>query len=336
MQIQMKKYKYIIFSILTLLWVFTACSEFDSIGLGKSFKPYNSLVTKFRQLVYVEYSEGNARVWGPCADRVEASIGEDSQVTIKSDLDSLVVIAYGFAAHDTIRDTKDKTTVIGVVDYHGSLSIESKNPYALYLTNLVLNSSNGTAIHSLGKGDCFLVLTDQSENILKGSCVFEGHLLLDGKGDLTINTTETNALSAKGGLTCSYPVTVHLRSQNGNGLHVEGGELKIADGGWNIQSGTKSILEVDRPVVINAGTCYGIGAKSSQVKFEGNQYACEIPSNLAFMADSIYSGNRMGSQDTVAIEMFRLTPVFDQPNPLVFISNNILLDGDIVTFTKYK
>lgn len=332
---EMKKYGYILLSLILLLQTLSACSEFDTHSLGQKFNPYNSFVTKFRQLVYVEYKDGVAEVWGPCANRVEVNIESESHVSIKSDLDSLVVVAYGFAAHDTIRDVKDKTIVLGVVDYHGDLSIESNKPYALYLTGLQLNSETGTALYCKGSGDCFLVLTDKANNILNGACEFDGPLLFDGKGSLTINTTDRDALVARKGLTCGYPISANLRSREGNALSVKGGELKIADGKWNIQSGAKAILSADQTVVINGGTCYGIGSKPLDVKFDGNQFTWHAPADtLSFQADSIYQVGRMGLNDTIAKPMVKLKSLFDQPTPFVMMSNGIVADGDIITFSK--
>ena len=333
----MSKIRYFAFSLLLILFVIPACKEFNTDVNGKQFKPYNSFVTKFRQLVYVEYKDGYAEVWGPCADRVDVLVDEASHVTIKSDLDSLVVVAYGFAAHDTIFDEKDKTKMKEVVDYHGALSIVSAKPFALYLTGLKMNSDSKTAVSCEGQGDCFLVLTDKANNLINGAFEFNGHLFFDGKGSLTVTTDSIDALVAKNGLTCSYPVSVNLRSQNGRGLFVAGKELKIADGKWNIQSGSNAILSTEMSVTINGGTCYGVGAKKSENVFTGNQFTWQARvDSIPFQKDSIYSVGRMGGQDTKATEMFKLKSLYDQAKPWVLISNDKLKDGDMVTFNKNK
>ena len=322
---------FVLFAHLTV----TACKEFDTNSVGTQFHPYNSFVTKFRQLVYVEYKDGTADVWGPCADRVEYEVKDSSHVLIKSDLDSLVVVAYGFAAHDTIRDEKEKTKVLGVVDYHGNLDIFSNKPFALYLTGLKMNSDTETAIQTSGAGDCFLVLTDKADNQLNGACVFGGQLLFDGKGSLTINTKKTDALVAKKGLTCSYPVSVNIRSLEGKGVKVESGELKIADGTWDIQSRDNEILSATQTVIMNGGNCYGIGAKHSDVTFGGN-YFTWIASidTVSFQKDSIYAVQRYRIEEPNPVAVCNLKSVFDQTAPHILTANAKIEKGDLLTFTK--
>lgn len=343
----MNRLKYIIFLISVFFSVsVVSCDQYNTEVVGEKFAPYNSLVTMFRQLVYVEYKDGKAKVWGPYAKEVDVKV-EDSNVYIQSDLDSLVVFAYGNAV-------KERDNV-----YHGSLSINSDGPYALYLSGLNLMSVEGPAIQSLGSKECFLVLTDKSQNRLNGQFITNGPLIIDGGGSLQIEETDETALLAKGGLTCSYPVKVRLLSENGDGLHVDNSDVKIADGEWTIKAGKNAISNTSGQVIINGGkvyghaldgsfvttsstkglvtnesTCIAVAGKESSLFAEERQFIWQAKvDTLALSADSVLVINRIPSSDDVkTIEIAKFKPAYNYETPWLLISVPSLIETDWVTF----
>lgn len=343
----MNRLKYIIFLISVFFSVsLVSCDQYNTDVVGEKFAPYNSLVTKFRQPVYVEYKDGKAKVWGPYADMVDVKV-DDSNVYIQSDLDSLVVFAYGYAV-------KERDFV-----YHGSLSINSDGPYALYLSGLNLMSVEGPSIQSLGTKECFLVLTDKAQNRLNGQFITNGPLIIDGGGNLQIETNDETALLAKGGLTCSYPVKVRLLSDKGDGLHVDNSDVKIADGEWTIKAGKNAISNATGQVIINGGkvyghalngsfvstssakglvtnetTCIAVAGKESSLLEEERQFIWQAKvDTLAVSADSIIVINRIPSSDNGNLEeIAKFKPAYNFDTPWVLISVPSLKETDWVTF----
>ena len=341
----MIKLRSILYVLVVMLVAMVSCDEYDTNVMGEKFFPYNSLVTKFRQLVYVEYKDGKARVWGPYAEKVEYDV-DGSHVSIKSDLDSLVVFAFGYAMSDSVNS------------FEGDLSVNSARPYALYLGNLSLESESGTAIKSTGVSDCYIVLPDKSKNQLKGALNVAGALILDGKGALDIKTGQNTALVASGGLTCSYNVSISIASESGNGVHVENSDLKIADGNWTIKAGNDAISNASGSVILNGGKIYGhskngsfvmspidkglvahhtsciaVSARASVLAEEARQFIWQAQvDTLSLQADSTFTINRTPSTSKTEKEFAKFTPAFDYKTPWVLISDSTLIETDWVTF----
>lgn len=349
--IVMNKLKYIVFFVIVLLSAsIVSCDKYDTIVVGQEFAPYNSLVTKFRQLVYIEFSNGKARVWGPCANRVESSI-DNSRVSIKSDLDSLVVFAYGFAAQN--REA----------DFDGNITIDSSKPYAIYLNGLTLNSDEGQAIQSLGTGDCYLVLPQKSNNVLIGGASFNGSLIIDGEGQLIIHGLSNAALSAYGPITCSFPVDLILSSLDSDGIHSDNGNIKIAEGIWHINAARNAFSTPNGQVILNGGqvyasaeagsivsspagkgllasdvSCIGISAKPSPLETENaRQFVWQAEmKNLELNADSLVriSVDHNFSGDTV--NLMSHTPGYIFQSPWILISNPSLSETDDLIVEQKK
>ena len=106
-------------SLLLLLVLLASCSEWDTDSLGTSFTPANSVVRVYNNLVYIEYAAPEARVWGPAAGDVTATISGD-HVSIRSEAQNVAYFVYGYPA---------STDTLGTTD--GSLTIESRASYAL-------------------------------------------------------------------------------------------------------------------------------------------------------------------------------------------------------------
>lgn len=344
----MNRLKYIIFLFVVFLSVaVVSCDKYNSIVVGEKFAPYNSLVTKFRQLVYIEFREGNTKVWGPCADLVTTEIN-DSHVTIQSDLDSLVVFAYGSAL-------KDRDMV-----YKGNITINSSRPYAIYLNGLSLSSDEGPAINSVGKEDCYLVLCEKKDNILYGSASFNGSLIIDGGGNLTINGEKSTALSAQGSITCSYPAKINIGSQALDGVHTEKGDIKIADGTWNINVAGNAFSTTEGQVILNGGTIYasaqsgsfvsapeekglvvsestviGVSVKKSPLYSEMRQFIWQAKvQGLVLEADSMVTINKIPNTDTTPIKLSTFKPAYDFKSPWLVVSVPSLVEADEVEVLK--
>lgn len=254
----------ILLLLLLSVVAWAACSEYDTNSVGQSFLPINSQVRSFTHLVYVEYTPYEARVWGPRADEVEATVNKlDVELTCQAD--SLVIVAYGFPSKEEEIST-------------GSLTIRSDRNYALYLNSLTLDCRKGPAISSLGKGSCYLVLPQKSVNKLASwgldvsergdGCIYaDGQIVLGGVGKLSvINHTEsipghpTHAISAAG-FQCQYNVNVQLQSLAGDGIHVLN-SMRSSDGTWDIVAGQNGIFAGDSIVLFN-GTYTGTATEGA-------------------------------------------------------------------------
>lgn len=344
----MKKLRYIIFLVSLIIGInVVSCDKYDTIVVGQAFAPYNSLVTKFRQLVYVEFRNGDARVWGPCADLVE-SIIDDSHVTLTSSLDSLVVLAYGYAVNDSVLVS------------HGNISINSSQPYALYLKDLVLSSEDGPAIQSVGASDCYLVLPAKTLSKVYGSLSFGGSLIIDGEGALNVVADDASAISVSRGITCSYPVAVNLTSRTADGIQAKQGNIKIADGTWIIAASRHAFSTSAGQVILNGGkvyasaetgsivsspegmglvanatVCVGMSAKKSVVEeVERRQFVwnLQLPDTMSFDADSIVTILRDPNFSGNPIKLTTFAPAYTFHAPWVLVTDSLLTEADDIIF----
>jgi len=245
-------------SILALISV-PGCDEYNTDVLGTKFAPLNSLVSSYVHAVYVEYRDGDVRIWGPNADLVTAQM-EGARLTITSEDDSLALVVYGNAMGDTIAPM------------HGQLKITMDRDFALYLNGLSLHSDKGPAVEIQAEDHiCYLVVPKNSKNVLSDTlyatqyldgsiveadgCLFvNGQLYLDGTGSLDVRNVAkprfdsdlgdsiyTHALYARGGLICNYALTATLRSSYGDAIHTSGAEVKLVKGTWNLYPGRDTI-----------------------------------------------------------------------------------------------
>lgn len=217
-----------------------SCSDWDTDSIGSKFIPANSQVRNFTHLVYVEYDASSARVWGPYAHEVNATV-DGLNVAIECNADSLVLLAYGYPASQDSTAQSD-----------GSLHISSTRPYALYLNGLALRSQSGAVLTS--NYSCQLVLPTKTQNHLFGSIEVTGDLLLSGTGTLNVRSEES-CISADS-LHCQYGVTVNLTSSKGNGITVRKGEMRSSQGKWRIDALRHGIAATDSIQLI-AGTYRG-------------------------------------------------------------------------------
>lgn len=241
-----------------------SCSEYDTHSVGASFVPVNSQVRAFTHLVYVEYDPEGARVWGPCSDEVETTV-TGMHVRLQCNADSLAIIAYGYPAAQAEGT-------------NASLVVQSSSNYALYLSGLNIHCASGPAVSCLGKGSCYLVLPQKSDNELvtgtfptadvgDGTIYSEGQIILGGAGRLTVRNlslpaagTVTHAISAAG-LQCQYKVEVMLESLSGDGLHVRN-SLRSSLASWDIRAHRHGISAGDS-LILYSGTYTGSAAEGA-------------------------------------------------------------------------
>lgn len=335
----MKLIRDIFFILVFGLTLFSACDKYDTDVMGENFTPYNSLVTRYKQLVYVEYREGKAKVWGPYAKLVDADIN-GLDVSISSSLDSLVVLAYGNSGEEAGP---------------GSITINSTNSYAIYFSGLNLNNESGTTFKSLGTETCFLVLPTKSQNNLTGSFEVASPLIIDGGGTLNIKSIDNVALSAKGGITCSYPVTINISSENNDGVRADNGEIKIADGKWNVTAGNNAfnagqniilnggqirgnaktgsfaLTPSDMGLVANETNCIAIAAKESTLGEENQFIWQDMVTEVSCKAGTAITINRLDNQDKKS-KFATFTPAFSYTSPWIIVANTSLSDADWLTF----
>ena len=340
-----------------------SCSQYDTDTVGSKFTPANSQVRAYTHLVYVEYSPTEARVWGPCRNEVDATV-DGLHVRLNNHSDSLVVVAYGYAAsHKPIPS--------------GSLTIDSDHSYALYLSGLTLSCEEGPAINSLGTGTCFMVLPEKSKNMLKSlhmsnarsddaTITMQGTMVLGGTGRLSIcnstpaaeSTVLTHGISA-GSLHCQYDVKVDIESQPGDGIHVRHSMLSSM-GTWQIRANRHGV-SVGDSLVLYGGTYTGAafdgaylfapqGAALRMPKVTATSgWGSDIMDSLAvvemfdsvqavwqdqfehvtFKADSTYQ-----LYDTAGVKVADVKSYYSIPDPFVLISDGKLFSDRELSLQK--
>ena len=331
--------------LLLIVFLLAACSEWDTDSLGTSFTPANSVVRIYNNLVYVEYASQNARVWGPAADQV-SSTTDGSHVTIRSEAQNMAYFVYGYS-----------TDSLGTSD--GSLTIESRASYALYLEGLSLRSQQGPVFQSTGDDDCHIVLSKSSVNHLYGPIQVGGRLSLSGTGALFVESQPTSITAAM--LQCQYAVKVNVTSAEGDGIHLTDGLMRATDGTWNINAAHSAICSTDS-ILIFGGTWRGtaregsfLDAKAPVVLQKPNMIVASAWSNnvldslavaarydsvqsvweeqvdtLTLLADTTYTIRRNSATSTVATFTPRQTLVA----PYILVTNGTVLASDTLHFSK--
>ena len=165
---------------------------------------------------------------------------------------------------------------------NGSLKIYSDYKFKLTLNNVTLNSTDGPAINIQSSKSAYIVLTDNTTNIVadsntyptdtledrKGTIFSEGQLIFSGSGSLNITAKYKHAI-------CSDDY-IHIRSGNitisetvSDGLHspdyilIDGGNLSVTssndgiectEGYIVINNGTINVHSVDKAIVASFDT----------------------------------------------------------------------------------
>ncbi len=333
--------------LLLLLVLLASCSEWDTDSLGTSFTPANSVVRVYNNVVYVEYAVPEARVWGPAAGDVSSSV-DGIHVTIRSEAQNIAYFVYGYPAG---------TDTLGVTD--GSLTIESRSSYALYLEGMSLRCQDGPVFRSLGSDDCHIVLSRNTVNHLYGSIQVGGGLTFSGAGTLIVDSESTCITAST--LQCQYGVKINLNSTHGDGIYLTEGVLRATDGTWNIHASHSAICSTDS-ILIFGGTWRGTALQGSFLDAKapvvlqkpdmitasawGNNVLDSIAvaarydsvqsvweeqvDTLTLMADTTYTIRRNSSTGSVG----RFTPRQTLVGPYILVTNGTVLSSDTLYFSK--
>ena len=272
-----KPFRLSVFSLFAALiapCVWSGCDDYDTDVVGTAFSPVNSLVSRFVHPVFVEYREGDVRVWGPNAGLVDVE-RDGSRLSLTTSDDSLALIVYGKASVDSLHP-------LG-----GQLKVSADRDFALYLSGLRLQSGHGPAVEvQTGDKVCYVVVTGKT-NVLSDSvyttqyadgyiqeadgCIYvSGQLYFDGTGTLTLNNRAlprfdtdlgdsiyTHALYARGGVVCNYALTAKLTSSCGDAIHTSGAPVKLVKGTWNLYPGREAINTEQAEISVgDAATVY--------------------------------------------------------------------------------
>lgn len=250
----------------------SACGETDGPLPGEQFSPYNRLVKSYTNLVNIRYAGEEVYVSGPGKDFITAETDSDrpARLTIRSEADGIAFFVYG--------KTLD-----------GQLKIYSTRSYALYLNNAVISSSEGAVIDSQCDETCYLVLCNNSKNVLSDSpeypihydaegmieennaCFYtRGRLIFDGTGTLNIESSGTarfepmigdtmyiHGISASGGIETPYDVKLNISAAGGDALHAEDSTVYLVKGTFNLTAARHAICNTAGNVIIEEGTLYG-------------------------------------------------------------------------------
>lgn len=348
-------------SVLTM-GIWTSCGENNSESVITRFFPANSIVRSFTHAVYVEFSQGDIRVWGPYSHEVEVE-ADAGHLSLINHTDSLALILYGFpSANDSAS----------VSNYN--IAISSNCDYALYLNKLTLRSQQKPVISSGGNVTCYLVLPNKSKNVLssvQSPAVIEhvGALVISGEGELSLTNNasrqqgfEPAALIAHKGLLCQYNVKLSMTCPEGDAIRVSGGPLRSSLGTWTFDAGQHAISNPGDSIILIAGTYSGIarqgkffnnsiGTVIRQAKVEGlSAMKSDLLDTLTLhqhydstyvtlqhqfqdtiiKADSLLNITIKGSKNPVA----KFTPRSHMQNPWVVLSNSSLHETDTLTITK--
>lgn len=257
-----------------------ACGETDGPMPGEQFSPYNRLVLNFTQLVEVRYADGAATIGGPGAAFVTAETEADNaaRLTLHSEADGIAYFVYGRADD-------------------GQLRIRSERPFALYLNNATLHSTEGPVIDCRSDEACYLVLCDGSTNNLSDSteypirydddgmmeednaCLYaRGRLYFDGKGTLNVtsigtpryetllgDTLRIHGISAIGGIESTQEAKINVTATGGDALHAEDSTVLLSLGTFTLSAGGSGICNTAGPVIIAAATLQGTASGGSFV-----------------------------------------------------------------------
>ncbi|MCR5395376.1 MAG: carbohydrate-binding domain-containing protein [Bacteroidales bacterium] len=236
--------------------VLTSCSEYDTHHeVGSDFAPYNSLVSDFTHPVFVQYHDGDVRVWGPYTDDVAIERHDGARLSLTALADSVALFVYGNAVGDTIQPL------------HGQLTVSSDRDFALYLNGLYLHSASGPAVQiHAPQATCYLVLPGSSINVLSDSlcstdqtdrehaCMWvDGLLYVDGAGTLTLSnrarpsdiatgdSLPSHALWTSGPLLCNYGITANVTSLYGYAIRTAGSDVQLVKGTWTLRAGADTL-----------------------------------------------------------------------------------------------
>ncbi len=250
----------------------SACSGTDGPLPGEQFSPYNRLVKNYTNLVNVRYVGEEVYVSGPGRDLIQTETDHrhPARLTIRSEADGMAFFVYGKTGN-------------------GQLKIYSSRPYALYLNNATIKSSEGAAIDSQCDETCYLVLCNNSKNALTDSleypirydaagmieennaCLYtRGRLVFDGTGTLDITSSAASrfepalddslyihGINALGGIETPYDVKINISATGGDALHAEDSTVHLHKGTLNLAAARHGICNTAGDIVIEGGNLYG-------------------------------------------------------------------------------
>lgn len=367
--LQKKHITVLLLSLLSLLTMgfWTSCEKYNSESVGSTFFPSNSMVRLYTHPVYVEFSQEEARVWGPYTNEVEVSV-DGTHVTLHNSSDSLALFIYGYPA------TQDSTATTDC-----NIRIESDRNFALYINKLDICSQQQPVVQSVGQGTCYLVVPKGSKNRLysvAAPAVIEHHgsLVLTGEGELSLindapyrrpspsDPANPVALDVKGGLYCQYELKLSLSCPGGDAVRVSDGPMRSSLGTWTFEAGQNAISNVSDSIVLIAGTYTGvaregkffenpIGAVIRQAKVEGlsgqasdlldtlilHQHYDSVQVTLQQQFDSI----TVHADSVLNVALKRngssaatFKPRFTMAAPWVVLSNSSLVPSDTLVVSK--
>lgn len=198
---------------------------------------------------------------------------------------------------------------------NGSLKIYSDYKFKLTLNNVTLNSTDGPAINIQSSKSAYIVLTDNTTNIVadsntyptdtledrKGTIFSEGQLIFSGSGSLNITAKYKHAI-------CSDDY-IHIRSGNitisetvSDGLHSP--DYILIDGGnLSVTSSNDGIECTEGYIVINNGTINVNSVATTGTKAHGISNASNVTINNGDISivTSGYKSDGIHTDGTVTI-----------------------------------
>lgn len=215
---------------------------------------------------YVENSSFEGTIYINYDGETAAASGDTDMVTLSID-----------GAHVTATATSKMAYVLAGESEDGSFKVYSGNKMKVTLNGLTLTNPTGAAINDQCKKSLYIVLADETENILtdgstydvpededmKGTIFSEGQIIFSGGGKLDVYANGKNGIASDDYIVMRPGNVINVTSTAGHGIkandgvYVRGGVHNIgvsAEGAKGINSEGQVCIEGGRTTIITTGT----------------------------------------------------------------------------------
>lgn len=215
---------------------------------------------------YVENSSFEGTVYINYDGETATASGDTNMVALSID-----------GAHVTATATSKMAYVLAGESEDGSFKVYSGNKMKVTLNGLTLTNPTGAAINDQCKKSLYIVLADETENILtdgstydvpddedmKGTIFSEGQIIFSGGGKLDVYANGKNGIASDDYIVMRPGNVINVTSTAGHGIkandgvYVRGGVRNIgvsAEGAKGINSEGQVCIEGGRTTIITTGT----------------------------------------------------------------------------------
>lgn len=270
--------------------------EFDYSALAE---PADEPITDVNDPYYNDYVENDT------FDRVVYITYNGESATVAGEYDGATVTVNG--AHVTISSTKGRMDyVLSGTSSNGSLKIYSENKFKLTLNGVTLTNPTGAPINNQCGKSLYLVLNDDTENILtdgttysvaageqmKGAIFSEGQIIVSGKGLLNVNARGGHGIASDDYIRFRPGCRVTVSAAGGHGvkandgIFIDGGVLNVA-----VESAGYKGFNSDLDIEVNGGRTTVITTGDSKIIAETLETAADTSSCAGIKSDGVLTVN---------------------------------------------